>query len=101
MPAKGRDIVVIGTSAGGMDALDTLIGGLPTDIPCAIFVVQHLSPEATGDALLQRLGKHKAFRCKLADNGERFRAGRIYLGPPDHHLLVKEKQLLVTKGARE
>src|SRR5205809_6714271 len=101
MPGIGRDIIVIGTSAGGMDALDTLIGQLPTDIPCAIFVVQHLAPQNTGAALLSRLGRHKAFQCKLAVDGERFRAGRIYIGPPDHHLLVKEKQILVTNGARE
>ena len=55
---KGRNIIVIGTSAGGLDALDALIGQLPTDIPAAIFIIQHLSPENTGAALLHRLGKN-------------------------------------------
>jgi two-component system, chemotaxis family, protein-glutamate methylesterase/glutaminase len=101
MPAKGRNIVTIGTSAGGLEVLDKLIGQLPTDLPAAIFIVQHLAPESTGDALIQTLRKHRSFNCKLADNGEVFEKGRIYIGPPDHHILVKDKFILVTKGARE
>ena len=101
MPNKGRNIIVIGTSAGGLDALDQLVGQLPTDIPASIFIVQHLAPEGSGDALLHRLGRYKAFQCKLATDGDRFRPGRVYIAPPDNHLLVKEKQVLVTKGARE
>jgi two-component system chemotaxis response regulator CheB len=101
MSSKGRNIIVIGTSAGGLEALDRLIAQLPTDIPAAIFIVQHLAPEGTGEALLHRLGRYAAFQCKLATNGERFRAGRIYIAPPDNHLLLKDDQVLVTKGARE
>src|SRR4051794_19601992 len=96
-----RDIVAIGTSAGGLKALDAVIGGLPADFPAAIFVVQHMSPENTGSGLLNRLGRYKGFQAKLAENGESFRPGRIYIAPPDCHLLVKESKLLVTKGARE
>ena len=101
MAGKGHDIIVIGTSAGGLQALDTLLGRLPTDLPAAMFVVQHLSPENSGIALLHRLGKYKAFHCSLATNGEKFQAGRVYIGPADHHLLVKKDHVLVTKGARE
>ncbi len=98
---KGRDIIAIGTSAGGLEALDTLIGQLPSDLPATIFVVQHLAPESSGSALVKVLGKYKSFDCKLAADGERFAKGRIYIAPPDHHLLVKKNTLLVTKGARE
>ncbi len=101
MSGKGRDIVVIGASAGGLEALDQLIGQLPTDLPAAIFIVQHMAPENSGGALLHVLGKHKAFACKLASDGEAFEEGRIYIAPPDYHLLVKRRTLLVTKGARE
>jgi hypothetical protein len=72
MARKGRDIIVIGASAGGLDALDALIGGMTTELPAAIFVVQHLAPANRGEALLHRLGRHKAFRCKLASDGETF-----------------------------
>src|ERR1700680_3516354 len=101
MPSRGRDIIVIGTSAGGLEALDALIGELPGDLSAAIFIVQHLAPENTAAGLLARLGKHKAFDCKLATNGERFAAGKIYIARSDYHLLVKKNHLLVTKGARE
>src|SRR3954467_2705951 len=95
---KGRNIIVIGTSAGGLEALDELIGQFPTDIPAAIFIIQHMSAENTGAALLHRLGKYKAFECALAANEEKFVEGRIYIGPSDNHLLVKKGHLRVTKG---
>jgi two-component system chemotaxis response regulator CheB len=84
-----------------LDALDQLVGQLPTDLPSVICIVQHMAPENTGAALLDRLGRYKSFRCKLADNLEQFQAGRIYIGPADNHLLIKKDHLLVTKGARE
>jgi two-component system chemotaxis response regulator CheB len=101
MRSRGRNIIAIGCSAGGLEALDALIGQLPTDLSAAIFIVQHMAPESSGVALLQRLSRHKAFDPKLAENGERFRAGRIYIAPPDYHLLLKKTTLLVSKGARE
>ena len=101
MPTKGRNIIVIGTSAGGLQTLDTLIGQLPTDLPASLCIVQHMAPENNGEALLQRLGRHKSFGCKLATDGEVFKPGRIYIAPADYHLLIKRKTFLVTKGARE
>jgi len=71
---------------------------LPGDPPAAIFIVQHMAPEANGEALLQRLGKHKIFRCQLATDGAAFEVGRIYIAAPDNHLLIKKHIVLVTKG---
>lgn len=62
---------------------------------------QHMAPQNTGEALVHRLSRHKAFNCKLATDGEAFRSGRIYIAPPDSHLLVKKTKVMVTKGARE
>ena len=101
MAGKERHIVVIGTSAGGLEALDVVIGQLPHDLPASIFIVQHLAPESTGAALVHRLGKHAAFHCTLASHGASFAQGSIYIAPGDHHLLVKKNRMLVTKGARE
>ena len=101
MTTTGHNIVVVGTSAGGLDALDQLVGRLPTDLAAAIFVVQHLSPETSGAPLIRRLGRHKAFQAKLAKEGERFKRGRIYVAPPDNHLFIKSDRMLVRKGARE
>jgi two-component system, chemotaxis family, protein-glutamate methylesterase/glutaminase len=97
----GRDVIVIGTSAGGLAALDLLIGQLHSDLRASIFIVQHMAADSNGDALLHQLRKHDAFECKLAEDGESFEQGTIYIAPPDHHMLVKERTLLVTKGARE
>jgi two-component system, chemotaxis family, protein-glutamate methylesterase/glutaminase len=97
----GRDIIVIGTSAGGLEALDALVGQLPTNLPAAIFVVQHMAPENTGEALLHRLRKYRAFKCAIAIDGQEFRQGQVYIARPDYHLLVKRMHILVTKGARE
>jgi two-component system, chemotaxis family, protein-glutamate methylesterase/glutaminase len=101
MASKGHDVVVIGTSAGGLEALDALIGQFPAGLPASIFIVQHMTPENTGGALLHRLSRHRAFGCKLAKNGESFKPGQIYIAPSDNHLLVKKNKVLVTKGARE
>lgn len=101
MRSTGRDILVIGTSAGGLEALDDLIRQFPTDLAAAVFIVQHMSPHNSGDALLSRLSRHRAFDVRFARDGERFTRGHIYIAPPDSHLLVKQTTVMVTKGARE
>ncbi|SNS01742.1 chemotaxis protein CheB [Hymenobacter mucosus] len=94
-------VIVIGTSAGGMPALVRLVAQLPAGLPAAVLVVQHLSPESSGQPLVERLNQHSALECKLAQDREPLREGVLYLAPADRHLLVKEHQLLVTKGPRE
>jgi two-component system chemotaxis response regulator CheB len=101
MPSKGRDVIVIGTSAGGLEALDQLIGQLPTDLPASIVIVQHMDPGNSGEPLLRRLGRHQAFHPKLAENGESLKTGHLYIAPPDNHLLITARKILVTKGAAE
>jgi two-component system chemotaxis response regulator CheB len=101
MPNNNRNIVVIGTSAGGLEALDSVVAQLPPDLPASFFVVQHLAPDMIGSALLSRLQRHLSFHCKFAEDGETFYPGHIYVAPPDRHLLVKEQTLIVRKGAFE
>ena len=94
-------IVVVGTSAGGMDALSRLVAQFPVDFPAAVFIVQHMAADNTGDILVQTLAKKGTLGCTLALDGEPIEAGHIYVGRPDHHLLVEKGKVLVTKGARE
>jgi two-component system chemotaxis response regulator CheB len=101
MRSTGRNIIVVGTSEGGLETLDELIGQLPTDLTASMFIVQHMAPHNTGEALTRRLSRHKAFDAKVAKEGERFKPGRIYIAPPDSHLLLKTDKVLVRKGARE
>ncbi|MVN74793.1 chemotaxis protein CheB [Hymenobacter sp. HMF4947] len=94
-------LLVIGTSAGGMPALTQLVAQLPATFPAAVLVVQHLSPDSTGAALVARLADHTGLRCYLAASDIPLEAGCLYLAPPDRHLLVKDGHLLVTKGPHE
>ncbi|TPG34843.1 chemotaxis protein CheB [Flavobacterium pectinovorum] len=95
-------IVVVGTSAGGMKALITLLEQLPKDFPAPLLIVQHISADATGDALLNSLNKIGKLKCIHAKHGNRIESGHIYLAPSDHHLMVENNgTLLVTKGAQE
>ncbi len=93
-------VVVIGTSAGGLDALDRLFVQLPKGLRASFLIVQHMAPESTAGVLLDRLRK-SALEVKLADNDESFRPSVVYVARPDYHLLIKKNKLLVTKGARE
>lgn len=99
--SRGHDIIVIGAAAGGLEALDTLIGRLPADLGVSIFIVQHMAPDDSSDALTRRLTRHKALDVRLAMEGERITPGRIYLAHADNHLLLKAGKVLVRKGARE
>lgn len=95
-------VLVIGTSAGGLNALINLIGQIPKDFPLPILVVRHISPDATGNILLDELTKLKTITCQHAKNGGEMKRGNLYLAQSDHHLLVGEDlKMLVTKGAHE
>lgn len=95
-------IIVIGTSAGGLSAVKKLIYQLQEDFPVPILVVQHISPDASGNVLLDALNQSGNLKCEHAINGGLIKPGHLYLAPSDHHLMIDEDQkLLVTKGAAE
>jgi two-component system chemotaxis response regulator CheB len=95
-----RDIVVIGTSAGGIDALPRLIGHLPPGLPAALFVCQHLA--ATKDPQLANiLRRSSALPVSWAEQGERIRRGHVYVAPPDLHLTFIDDHLRLARGPRE
>ena len=95
-----RDIVVIGASAGGVQALSSLVRGLPGDLAAAVFVVLHMPPFAKSHLpeILSRAGPLSAAH---ALNGEPIVPGRVYIAPPDRHLLVRPGYIEVTRGPRE
>jgi two-component system chemotaxis response regulator CheB len=95
-----RHLVVVGTSAGGIEALRQLVAGFPANFPAAIAVVMHTSPQSPGilHDILARAGPLRAVSPKGI---ERLRAGYIYVAPPDFHLLVEPGRVCVTKGPKE
>jgi two-component system chemotaxis response regulator CheB len=98
---KINRIVVIGTSAGGMEALQELVAQLLPSFPAPIFVVQHMSHDGHAEVLARALAKRGALPCAVVRNGERFKVGHIYVAATDNHMLLKSKTVIVTKGARE
>lgn len=87
------DAVLIGTSAGGVEALGTLLAALPSSFPAAILVVLHLPPDRA--TLLPRLlGRRCARPVKEAEDKELVEPGTVYLAPPDYHLLVEPDRTL-------
>ena len=101
-PDKISKVVVIGTSAGGLSALKKLISQLNKDFPLPILVVRHISPDATGNVVLNELNKLNTVKCQHAESGNNLKPGYLYLAPSDHHLLIGEDlKMLVTKGAHE
>lgn len=92
-------IVVVGASAGGVDAIRTLVGGLPRSLDAAVFVVLHIGAHKSNlPWLLSRAGPLPAAH---PFDGEAIGAGRIYVAPPDHHMLVERGRISLTKGPRE
>jgi two-component system, chemotaxis family, protein-glutamate methylesterase/glutaminase len=88
MTASRRfDIVAVTASAGGVQALTTLLGTLPADFPVPLLVVQHLDPRHE-TILAEILDRRSTLSVKLAEAGEQTVAGTVYLAPPDHHLVV-------------
>src|SRR3954468_20829932 len=95
-----NQIVVIGASAGGLEAMRTLARDLPADFPTPICVVIHSAPQSPGmiGEILDRVGP---LRATNARNRERLTPAHIYVAPPDFHLVVEPGILRVTKGPRE
>jgi two-component system, chemotaxis family, protein-glutamate methylesterase/glutaminase len=95
-----RDTVVVGASAGGVAALRTLLAGLPADFPARILVVLHVP--ATGvNALASVLARSSAMKVRSAANQDRLEPGVILVARPDHHLVVVDDSVLLTRGPRE
>lgn len=99
-PAITPPLLVIGASTGGVDALKTIVSGLPAAFPAAVLVVLHRS-EAFPDHLPQILGQAGALPAVAAIHGERIEPSRIYVAPPDNHLLVRGDHVEVVRGPRE
>jgi len=83
------EAVVIGVSAGGMEALRKIIPELPPDYPIPIIVVQHLHP-SSDDFMAQDLDKRCSLKVKQADEKEQIRSGYVYIAPPNYHLLIEK-----------
>ena len=98
--AAYRDIVVIGASAGGVQALDQIVERLPPELPASVFVVLHLAAGGRSvlPSILERLG---ALPAAVPDERQQPERGHIYVAPPDRHLLLVGEEVRLTGGPRE
>jgi two-component system chemotaxis response regulator CheB len=95
----GHDIVVVGASAGGVESLKELARQLPPDVPAAMFVVVHLPPRSFS-MLAEIVDRSGPLPAVTPRDGDPIRAGRIHVGPPDHHLLLDRDRIRVVRGPR-
>jgi two-component system chemotaxis response regulator CheB len=86
-PSTAFDVVALATSAGGLQALRTLLSGLPPDFPAAIVIVLHLDPRRRS-LIAGILGRQTSLRVKEAEEGDRLTPGVVYTAPANHHVLV-------------
>ncbi|WP_437948944.1 chemotaxis protein CheB [Sorangium sp. So ce296] len=96
----GHDIITLGASAGGVEVLIALIGGLPSHLPASVFVVLHM-PSTARSMLPQILERTTRMPVATAVDGEPIERGRIYIAPVDNHLLLGEGVVRVVYSAKE
>lgn len=100
MALEPRDLVVVGASAGGVEALRGFAAGLPRDLPAAVAVVLHL-PSGGTSALPAILSRSGPLPAVTATDGMTLAPGRLHVAPPDHHLMVTDGTLTLSRGPTE
>jgi two-component system chemotaxis response regulator CheB len=95
-----RDIVVVGGSAGAVESVSDIVGGLPQDFPAAVFVVVHF-PGSVTSTLPRILNRAGLLPAAHADNEAPIKAGRIYVAPPDCQLFLESGRIRLTRGPKE
>jgi two-component system chemotaxis response regulator CheB len=93
-------VIVMGASAGGIEALSTVVGGLQPDIPAAVLVVMHVAARSP-NLLPGILGRAGPLPAATARDGEPVERGRIYVAAPDCHLLLHGERVRVVTGPKE
>ncbi|QEH34814.1 Chemotaxis response regulator protein-glutamate methylesterase [Aquisphaera giovannonii] len=96
-----RDIIVVGASAGGVEALKELVAGLPAGFPASLFVVCHF-PAGARSVLPRILSRSGSLLATHAADGEEFNPGQVYVAPPNFHMLLAPgSRIRLSRGARE
>jgi two-component system, chemotaxis family, protein-glutamate methylesterase/glutaminase len=105
---SGHDIIVVGASAGGVETLCQLVSSLPPDLAAAVFIVLHIPvhgksmlPKILNRAIAKQHGELSSLQAHHPTDGELITPGRIYVAPPDRHLLIKDRCIHLSRSARE
>jgi two-component system chemotaxis response regulator CheB len=90
----GPELVVVGTSWGGLDAMSRLLDRLPPDFTCPLVLVQHRTPAPS--ALAGLLGRHTGWQVCEAEDKQPIAPSSLYIAPPGYHLLVERGHLALS-----
>jgi two-component system chemotaxis response regulator CheB len=95
-----RDIIAIGASLGGTEALPRLLSALPPGLDAAVLIVQHMPADAPSH-LPVLLNRVSSIPAAAAIDGQRLAPGRVYVAVPNRHLMVQDGRIRLTRGPRE
>ncbi len=87
------EIVALAASAGGLNALSTVLAGLPAEFPAAVVVVQHLDPRHRS-LMAEILSRRTPLLVKQAEDGDKIEPATVYIAPPNRHLLVNPDETI-------
>src|SRR5215470_3764389 len=90
-----RDIVVVGASAGGVEALCELVENLPQNFTGSVFIVMHIGSASDLPHILERCTE---LPVRRPHDDEKYQAGRIYVAPPGRHMRIEDGVLRLVKG---
>src|SRR5262245_32672640 len=95
-----RSVIVIGASAGGVQAVSQVVRDLPAGLPAAVFVVIHLAPNADS-RLPEVIGRRASLPVSFATDGQPIQEARVYVAPQDHHMVLGPERVRVVHGPLE
>ncbi len=96
----GHDIIVVGASAGGVEALTEIVSTLPRKLSAAVFIVLHI-PAQSPSLLPHILKRFTSLEAVHPQDGARIEHGYIYVAPPDHHMLIEQGKVRIVRGPKE
>jgi two-component system, chemotaxis family, protein-glutamate methylesterase/glutaminase len=96
-----RNIIVIGASAGGFNAIEALLAQMPSARDAAVCVVLHLSSKSNAETIVHSFQKHTSIVCSVAEDGSAIEKGHLYLAPANLHMMIKNNSITVNMGARD
>ena len=96
-----RNLIVIGASAGGMQAVQQLVAEFPAEMDAAVVVVLHLSSKSNPGRIAANFQKSSSLDCIEAYHGVPLQRGHLYVAPPDQQLMVRGRQLKLHQGPHE
>jgi len=96
----GHDIIVVGASAGGVEALIGIVATLPRKLSAAVFIVLHI-PAQSPSLLPTILKRFTSLEAIHPEDGAKIEHGYIYVAPPDHHMLIEQGKVRIVRGPKE